>query len=109
MKFFVSTLINESIALIREACSSEVIYFLSYLREEDIERVSIKLWDLFLSKLNESSEPSVLRSHVTKLFSLLNNDRNINEARKCLTGKKIGNYELNDKDLQRLLVAFNSQ
>lgn len=54
MKFFVSTLIKEEISLIREACSSEVIYFISYLRSEDIDRVSIKLWDLFIEKIHET-------------------------------------------------------
>ena len=54
MKFFTSTLINEKISLIREACSSEVIYFLSYLKSSDIDKISIKLFDIFIEKLNES-------------------------------------------------------
>jgi len=48
MKFFVNTLINEKISLIRESCLDDVINFLTYLRNEDIDRISIKLWDLFI-------------------------------------------------------------
>jgi hypothetical protein len=47
MKFFTSQLIHEKITLIREECMNEVLYFLSYLRAEDIDRVSIILFDLF--------------------------------------------------------------
>ena len=47
MKFFTNQLIHEKITLIREECMNEVLYFLSYLRAEDIDRVSIILFDLF--------------------------------------------------------------
>jgi hypothetical protein len=54
MKFFSTNLINEEIPLIREACMDEVLLFLSYLKKEDIERVSIKLFDLFVEKIKGS-------------------------------------------------------
>lgn len=56
MKFFVTTLIFEEIPLIREACLSEVVYFLGYLKSEDHNRVSEKLWDLFVEKIHTSKE-----------------------------------------------------
>ena len=51
MNIFVNQLINEKVTLIREACMSDVVLFLSYLRAEDIDRVSIILFDLFVKKV----------------------------------------------------------
>lgn len=48
MKFFVATLINEPIPLIREACLLEVINFLGYLTAADHIRVSDNLWNVFI-------------------------------------------------------------
>jgi len=54
MKFFATNLINEEVLLIREACMNEVLLFLQYLKKEDIERVSIKLFDLFVDEIKQT-------------------------------------------------------
>ena len=98
MKFFVNSLINEPVALIREACMNEVLLFLSYLKTQDIERVSIKLWDIFVDKVKSTQDASVLRGYVTKLYSLLNNETNIAKAKQILLSNAIGSYQLNQVD-----------
>jgi hypothetical protein len=60
---------------------NEVLLFLSYLKKPDLIRVSIKLWDIFAEKISSTQNPSVLRGYVTKLYSLLNNDENIEKAK----------------------------
>lgn len=77
MKFFVNTLVHEKIPLIREACSTEVIYFLTYLKPEDINRVSCKLWDFFVGIIESSDDPQLIRGYVTKLYSLLDCEENL--------------------------------
>ena len=54
MKFFATNLIKEEVLLIREACMNEVLMFLQYLKKEDIERVSIKLFDLFVDEIKQT-------------------------------------------------------
>ena len=48
MKLFVDTLVHEQVALIREKSLLDVILFLGYLKPEDTEKVSIKLWNVFI-------------------------------------------------------------
>lgn len=56
MKIFANQLINEKVTLIREACMNNVILFLSYLRAEDIDKISILLFDLFVKKIQETTD-----------------------------------------------------
>ena len=56
MKIFANQLINEKVTLIREACMDNVILFLSYLRAEDIDKISILLFDLFVKKIQETTD-----------------------------------------------------
>ena len=77
MKFFVNQLVNEKITLIREQCMNDLIFFLSYLRAEDIDRVSIILFTLFIKKIQESSDEQSMAGYVSKALQLLNNETNI--------------------------------
>jgi len=74
MKFFATSLIDEPIAYIRESALQDALNYLGYLKKEDVERVSVKLFDVFVNKIHESTDSQVKIGYVNKLLQLLNNE-----------------------------------
>ncbi|MFN9910158.1 MAG: hypothetical protein ACK56F_29270 [bacterium] len=54
------------------------------MKKEDVERVSVKLFDVFLNKIHESTDSQVKIGYVNKLLQLLNNEKNVQKALKIL-------------------------
>ena len=56
MKYFANNLIDEPITLIRESSLTDISLFLSYLKKEDIDRVSKKLFEVYSQKIKSTKD-----------------------------------------------------
>jgi hypothetical protein len=56
MKYFANNLIDEPITLIRESSLTDISLFLSYLKKEDIDRVSKKLFEVYSLKIKSTKD-----------------------------------------------------
>ena len=56
MTYFANNLIDEPITLIRESSLTDISLFLSYLKKEDIDRVSKKLFEVYSQKIKSTKD-----------------------------------------------------
>jgi hypothetical protein len=56
MKYFANNLIDEPITLIRESSLTDISLFLSYIKKEDIDRVSKKLFEVYSQKIKSTKD-----------------------------------------------------